>query len=182
MRHGNIYPPSQAEQALGNFFRIGNLAALRQLALQRVAHEVENQLSEYMHEHGLQGWESGERVLVLLDNTHASEVAVRRAWRLANAFNAELIAAHPVSLMTEQGMTHILTVAMDLNATLAQIEGVNVAKELHGLVREYHVGHVVVIAAPQPWYVRWRSLSLAERLLTAEPHLDVHLVSRIGGS
>jgi two-component system, OmpR family, sensor histidine kinase KdpD len=181
MRHGNIYPPLQAEQALGNFFRIGNLAALRQWALQRVAHEVEHQLSEYMHEHGLEGWESGERVLVLLDNTHASEVAIRRAWRLATAFNSELIAAHPASLMTEQGMTHILTVALDLNAKLVQIDGLNVAKELDALVRERRVGHVILIAAPQPWYKRWRAASLAERLLAAEPHLDVHLVSRASG-
>jgi two-component system sensor histidine kinase KdpD len=115
MRHGNIYPPEQAQRALDSFFRKGNLAALRELVLKRVAMEVEQQLQEYMHEHRIEGWEAGERVLVLLDNTHASEVAIRRAWRLAHAFNGELIAAYPGPLLKEQGMTHTLTVALDLS-------------------------------------------------------------------
>ncbi len=175
MRHGNIYPAAQAEQALSNFFRPGNLAALRQLALQRVAQEVELQLTGYMQEHGLEGWESGERVLVLLDNTAASEVAVRRAWRLAHAFNTELIAAHPATLLKEQGMTHILTVALDLNAKLVEIPGVDNAKEIGALIQEHHVGHVTLIAS-RPSRFRTRT-TLAEVLLASHPHLDVHLVA-----
>ena len=175
MRHGNIYPPQQASQALEGFFRRGNLAALRELVLKRVALEVEQQLQEYMHEHRLEGWEAVERVLVLLDNTPASEVAVRRAWRLAHAFNGELIAAYPSPLLKEPGMTHILTVALDLNATTREIAGVDIAAELSELVAAEGVAHLTLLAPEQGRRLVSRK-PLAERLLDRHPHLDIHLV------
>jgi two-component system sensor histidine kinase KdpD len=75
MRHGNIYPPGQAERALEGFFREGNLDALRELVLKRVTHEVEQDLTEYMHEHGLQGWEAAERSIVILFTPRSSAMA-----------------------------------------------------------------------------------------------------------
>jgi two-component system sensor histidine kinase KdpD len=177
MRHGNIYPPEQASRALESFFRKGNLAALRELALKRVALDVEQQLQEYMQEHKLEGWEAGERVLVLLDNTRASEVAVRRAWRLAHAFNCELFAAYPAPLLREQGMTHILTVAQDLNATLREIPGDDLASELSELIAGEHITHVTLLT-PKPRRT-WLAFgaSLADRLLARHPHLDLHFVA-----
>ena len=179
MRHGNIYPAAQAERALEGFFRPGNLAALRQLALQRVASEVGQQLTEYMHEHQIQGWEAGEKVLVLLDATPASEVAVRRAWRLGHAVGSGLVAAYPATLLSEQGMTHIITVAADLNAELREIPGINVVEELSALVIELHAGHVTLLAEPIHRFRLFRKSTLGETLLARHPHLDLHLVSRV---
>ncbi|MEO9256597.1 MAG: sensor histidine kinase KdpD [Tepidiformaceae bacterium] len=176
MRHGNIYPPHQAEQALANFFREGNLGALRQLALQSVAREVEEDVTEYMHDHGLEGWQTGDRVLVLLDNRESSEIAVRRAWRLAHAFGAELIAAYPEPLLAEQGMTHILTVATDLNATLVALPGGDLVAELAALVRERNVSNVTLVAEPARHRL-FRGKTLAERLLELQPQLQLHLIS-----
>jgi two-component system sensor histidine kinase KdpD len=179
MRHGNIYPPEQARQALEGFFRAGNLAALRELALRRVTLGVEQQLQEYMHDHRLEGWETSERCLVLLDNTHASEVAVRRAWRLAHAFNSDLLVAYPSPLLREQGMTHILTVALDLNAELREIAGVHLEEELSELVRAESIVHLTLLSRPAGRFTLTRR-SLAERLLARHPHLDVHLVAAAG--
>lgn len=176
MRHGNIYPPQQAQQALAGFFRKGNLAALRELALKRVALEVEQQLHGYMHEHKLEGWEAGERVLVLLDNTPASEVAVRRAWRLGHAFNCELIAAYPAPLLKEQGMTHILTVAQDLNAATRELPGVDIAAELSALIRAENATHVTLLAPARRRFQLLASPPLFEQVLARHPHLDIHLV------
>jgi two-component system sensor histidine kinase KdpD len=176
MRHGNIYPPEQAQRALDSFFRKGNLAALRELVLKRVALEVEQQLQEYMHEHRIEGWEAGERVLVLLDNTHASEVAIRRAWRLAHAFNGELIAAYPAPLLKEQGMTHILTVALDLNATIREIAEADLLAELSALIASAGITHVTLVTQPRGRLASFARPTLAERLLDRHPHLDVHLV------
>ncbi len=100
MRHGNIYPPEQAERALEGFFREGNLAALRELVLRaRRRSEVEQQLDEYMREHRLEGWEASERV-ARAARQHATppRSRVRRAWRLAHAFDGELFAAYPAPL------------------------------------------------------------------------------------
>lgn len=175
MRHGNIYPPEQAARALEGFFLPGNLGALRELALRRVTREVEQQLVEYMYEHGLRGWETSERVLVLLDNTQASERALRRAWRMAHAFNGELYAAYPAGLKREAGMVHILTVAQDLNAEVRELPGVNLEAELGAVIRHENIVHVTLIH--RPGRGPFRRPTLAERLLRAHPHLAVHLVA-----
>ncbi len=177
MRHGNIYPPQQAQQALEGFFRKGNLVALRELVLKCVAREVEQQLQTYMHEHRLEGWEAGERVLVLLDNTPATEVTIRRAWRLAHAFNGELIAAYAATSLKDQGMTHILTVALDLNATIREIPGLSLADELAELVTAECVTHITLQAHPQRRLRLFVSPTLGEQLLARHPHLEIHLVA-----
>lgn len=178
MRHGNIYPPEQAERALAGFFREGNLAALRDLVLRRVTLEADQQLNEYMREHDLKGWETGERCLVLIDNTPASEVAIRRAWRLAHAVEGELVAAYPAALLREQGMTHILTVAMDLNTRLKEIPGIDLARELSDLIVAENAIHVTLLAEPRHIVGGFRRSSLADRLLERHPHVDLHLVAR----
>ncbi|MFN0094989.1 MAG: sensor histidine kinase KdpD [Dehalococcoidia bacterium] len=174
MRHGNIYPPAQAAQALEGFFREGNLVALRELVLKRVAQEAEQDLHAYMHDQGVEGWTASERILVLLENTEASEVAVRRAWRLAHAFNATLFAAFPARLLKEQGMVHILTVATDLNAKTVEIPGIDLASELSGVITAEAITHVTLCAASARW--RWRR-SLAETLLGRHPHIEIHLIA-----
>ncbi len=178
MRHGNIYPAEQAERALQGFFREGNLAALRDLVLKRVTQEVEQDLAEYMHAHSLEGWETGERCLVLLDNTPDSEVAVRRAWRLAHAFNGDLLATYPKWALKEQGMTHILTVAMDLNATLKEIPGEDLEREISDLIRGENVVHVTLIAEAATTLFGLQRAQLHDRLLKTHPHLDIHLVAK----
>lgn len=177
MRHGNIYPPEQAERALHGFFREGNLTALRELVLRRVADQVEQELDEYMREHRLEGWEAGERVLVLLDNTRASEVAIRSAWRLASAFDGGLIAAYPAPLAREQGMTHILTVAMDLNATVKELPGDDLAAELSALIRAENASHVTLIAEAGRALLGFRHETLVDRIVRLHPRINVHLVA-----
>jgi K+-sensing histidine kinase KdpD len=142
-----------------------------------VATEVGQQLSEYMHEHRLEGWEAGEHILVLLDNTHASEVAVRRAWRLAHALNGDVLAAYPAPLATEQGLTHILTVAMDLNASVRELPGVSVFDELSEVIRAKQITQLLLIAAPAGRVAVFKRPGLADRLLHAHPHLSVTLVA-----
>ena len=175
MRHGNIYPTEQALRALEGFFRPGNLAALRELALRRVTQEVEQDLVEYMHEHGLSGWETTERVLVLVDNTHASERALRRARRLANAFNGELFAAYPAPAQKKPGMVHILSVAQDLNAELRELPGDDVLGELGTVIRSENIVHVVLIHTESGPF---RRAALHDRLLKQNPSIDVVLVGR----
>jgi two-component system sensor histidine kinase KdpD len=176
MRHGNIYPPEQARRALDGFFRKGNLAALRELALKRVALGVEQQLQEYMHDHRLEGWVPGEKVLVLLDNTRASETAIRRAWRLAHAFNGQLIAAYPATLLKQQGMTHILTVALDLNANTHELPGIDLESELSALIAEENITHLTLLTRPSGRIGAFFRQRLEDHLQARHPALEVHLV------
>src|SRR5260221_11924207 len=88
MRNGNIYPPGRIDAALDNFFREGNLTALRELALRRTAEKTEEQLQEYMTEHGItEIWPASERVLVGLEARPHTREVIRDAWRLAHGRN-----------------------------------------------------------------------------------------------
>src|SRR5581483_9891405 len=79
MLHGNIYPNSRVDDALRNFFRKGNLAALRELALRRVAEKTDDQLQEYMRTQGIdRNWACAERVLVCVPPTVQAQQLVRR--------------------------------------------------------------------------------------------------------
>ena len=94
MRHGNIYPPDRIEASLNNFFREGNLTALREMALRRTAEKTEAQLQQYMTEHGINElWPASERVLVGFDARPHTRQVIRDAWRLAHGLHADLIAA-----------------------------------------------------------------------------------------
>jgi two-component system sensor histidine kinase KdpD len=93
MRLGYIYPPNRIEAALSNFFREGNLTALRELALRRTAEKTEAQLEQYMVEHGIQDlWPAHERVLVSFDHRPHTRLVIRHAWRLAHGLHADLLA------------------------------------------------------------------------------------------
>src|ERR1700682_1025249 len=84
MKHGNVYPPERAERALDQFFREGNLIALREMALRKMAQVCEQELEEYMHEHNVQTtWPAAERVMVCVDNQPQAQNLVRRGWRMA---------------------------------------------------------------------------------------------------
>src|SRR5581483_6109503 len=94
IKHGNVYPPELAEAALRNFFREENLTALRELALRQTAQHVDTELQEYMLGRGNDStWATSDRVLVCVDYQQRSKHLIRRAWRMAERLQAELVAA-----------------------------------------------------------------------------------------
>src|SRR5450755_989528 len=92
MAHGNVYSADRIDTALANYFRIGNLAALRELALLWVADRVDENLQEYRERHDIaESWETKERVLVALSGAPGGDDLVRRAARIAMRTKAQLI-------------------------------------------------------------------------------------------
>lgn len=96
MAHGNIYAPEKIDAALANYFRPGNLTALRQLALLWVADRVDEALQSYRSEHGIGGvWETRERVVVALTGGPEGDTLIRRAARIADrSAGGDLLAVH----------------------------------------------------------------------------------------
>ena len=96
MAHGNIYPPEKIDAALTNYFRSGNLAALRELALLWLADKVDEGLQRYRTEHKIQGaWEARERVVVALTGGPEGKTLIRRAARIAaRSAGGDLLAVH----------------------------------------------------------------------------------------
>jgi two-component system, OmpR family, sensor histidine kinase KdpD len=95
MAHGNIYQPDKVDAALGNYFRLGNLNALRELALLWLADKVDDAVQQYRRDHAIEGtWETRERVVVALTGGPEGETLIRRASRIAARGGADLLAVH----------------------------------------------------------------------------------------
>ena len=205
MRHGNIYPPERVETALNNFFREGNLTALRELALRRTAEKTEEQLQEFMTEHGISKlWLANERVLVGFDARPHTRQVIRDAWRLAHGLHADLIA---VSVQPEgylaftskligwlkyggdakryreaalQRLEANALLAEDLGAEVIRTRSSDIAKALVQIAKERQVTQIVL---GQPARSRWEEIirgSIINRVLRMSTDIDIHLVPRSG--
>ena len=203
MKHGNIYPSERIDAALNNFFREGNLTALRELALRRTAEKTEAQLEQYMTEHHIsQPWPASERVLVGFDSRPHTRQVIRDAWRLAHGLRADFIA---VSIQPEGYLAftskligwlkygkdalkyreaalrrleeHAL-LAEDLGAEVIRTQSSDIARTLVEIAREHQVTQIVL---GQPARSRWEELlrgSIVNRLLRLSSEMDIHLVPR----
>ena len=97
MAHGNIYAADKIDASLSNYFRVGNLSALRELALLWLADRVEDSLQRYLDDHAIdQTWETRERLIVGITGTATDADLLRRAARIASRTGAELFAVHVV--------------------------------------------------------------------------------------
>src|SRR5215470_15694228 len=95
LKEGKVYLPEQAKAAIQNFFRKGNLIALRELSLRRTAERVEEQMRDYRENQGIRDvWQAGERILVCIGPGALAERLIRAGRRLAAALHAEWIVAY----------------------------------------------------------------------------------------
>src|ERR687898_3452591 len=102
LAHGNIYAPEKIDAALANYFRPGNLAALRELALLWVADRVDDALEDYREHHGItEPWETRERVVVAITGAPGADSLVRRAARIAQRAHGGMLGVH---IRSEDGL------------------------------------------------------------------------------
>jgi two-component system sensor histidine kinase KdpD len=183
MREGKIYPAAQARMALENFFRKGNLTALRELALRRTAENVDTTLERYMTEHQIDPpWTATERIMVAVDHHPFGKDLVRRGWHLARGLKAALLVvyvrspARPLSPEEAAGLAQTLELGEDLGADVLTVDGDDVAATLARLAQERNVTQIVLGHTPRsPWREVWQP-SVPRRLLRLVTQ-DVHLIS-----
>jgi two-component system sensor histidine kinase KdpD len=142
LEQGLIYPPDRARAAMTNFFRTGNLNALRELALRRTAKEVQDQLEEYMAEHRIDGtWPATDRVMVAIDHRPIARNLLRTAWRLGHALRADAIMA--VTVVGRETLDPVQQKRLRENLTLAEDLGIEV-HELRGAGSRLAIGDALV--------------------------------------
>jgi two-component system, OmpR family, sensor histidine kinase KdpD len=185
LQDGKVYVPQQAERAAQNFFRKGNLIALRELALRRTAERVDAQMRLYKTEHGIQRvWPTGERILVGVSPSPASAQLVRATRRMAGSLHAEWIAAYvetPASLRLSandrQRVAQNLRLAEQLGAEVVTLSGQSVAQETLRYARQHNVTKIVI---GKPTHPRWRDLfapSFLEEMVRGSGGIDVYAIS-----
>lgn len=185
---GKVYVPDQAAHARENFFREGNLIALRELALRLTAQRVDAQMQRYRVKHGIEGtWSVAERVLVCVSPSPASERLVRGARRLAARLHADWIAAYvetPASLRlsaeARRRVTGHLRLAQSLGAETVTLSGVRGAEEVTRFARSRNVTRIVV---GKPTHATFRDRvrpSFLDQLVRLSGDIEVHVMT--GGS
>jgi len=185
IRHGNVYPQERVEQALRSFFREGNLNALRELALRRVATTVEEDLEEYMRQHQIEAaWPAGERVMACVDARPDDQRVLRRAWRMANRLQADLLAVFvetprwaSASPEERRALEENLRFAEDLGAEIIRITGSDIASELVRIAREKNAGRIVIGRPTRRGLSLLLRGSTAVKLLRLATDVDVQVVA-----
>jgi len=184
MRRGDIYPLERVGRALGNFFRQGNLIALRELALRQVAQAVDRSLESYREKE-----ESGanvavrERIAVCISSNPAAQYLIARGARMAQALDGELHIVY-VDLGQDNNENNQKTLAANIQfaenvgAQVARVKGNSVAEVVADFVRGKHITQVVFGRSATSGWRRYLYLSAIHKFLRDAPPVDVHIVTQ----
>ena len=184
MRRGDIYGKEKVEQALKNFFRRGNLIALRELALRQVAEQVDRSLWSYMDEKEIrENWNVRERIAVCISSNPRAQFLVARAARMARRMDAELYAIHvdvnqDGDSQAERSLAANLKFAETLGAKPVRLNGDNVADAAAQFVREKHVTQVILGRSAVEGWRKLLYMNAINRFLKEAPAVDVHIVTQ----
>jgi two-component system sensor histidine kinase KdpD len=180
---GKVYVPDQAARAVRQFFRKGNLTALREMALRRAAERVDDQMRAYMQTRAIPGpWSASERILVCVSPSTLSERLVRSARRLADELDAEWFAVHVetpggISSASRDRVARTLQLAEELGAKTTTMPGSEVVEATLAYARQHNITKVVV---GKPLRPRWEELlrgSVVDRLIRNSGPIDVYVIS-----
>ncbi|MGH9041878.1 MAG: universal stress protein, partial [Acidimicrobiia bacterium] len=184
MAHGNVYAPEKVDAALANYFRPGNLAALRELALLWVADKVDVALEEYRERHGIsEPWETRERVVVALTGAPGTEDLLRRAARIAQRTHGELLGLH---VQTDEGLAGAPSGLLDahrrllteLGGTYHEVVGGDVAVALSDFARAENATQIVLGASRRSRLQEAVRGSVINRVVRLSGSIDVHVISQ----
>jgi two-component system sensor histidine kinase KdpD len=184
MAHGNIYDAEKIDTALANYFRVGNLAALRELALLWLADRVDESLNDYRERHGIaEPWQTKERVVIALTGAPGGDVLIRRTARLAMRINAAVIGVH---VHSTDGLAGPATAALaahralleDLGGRYIEVAGSDVGEALVQVARAENATQIVLGASHRS---RWTELlhgSVINGVVRQSGKgIDVHVIS-----
>src|SRR6476620_3205286 len=184
MAHGNIYAAQKVDAALGNYFRVGNLTALRELALLWLADRVDEALERYRHDQGIsETWPARERVVVAVTGGPESDALLRRGARIASRGAGGELAA--VYVARSDGLVGASLDALaehrhltsELGGTFHTVTGDDVAEAVLDFARGVNASQIVIGASRRS---RWQSLvsrGVGEAVVAGSGEIDVHIVS-----
>jgi Osmosensitive K+ channel histidine kinase len=183
LKEGKVYAPDRSMVAAGNFFRKGNLTALREIALRKTAQRVDLQLRDYMQEHRINGpWKTMERLMVGVGPSPYSEQLIRWTRRVAATMDAPWVAVYvktpqPLSDESEKRLKKNIALAQELGATLITTNDDNI---VHALLRVAKQNNVTQIVIGKSLTTPLRDLiqggSLVSRLIRASGGIDIYVV------
>lgn len=185
LREGKVYLSEQAARAVDNFFRRGNLLALRELALRRAADRVDLDVLAHREEHEIKKtWPTQERIVVCVGPAPASARLVRAAARMAAGLRAPWAAAYvdsvgvaPMSHADRERLEAHLRLAESLSAEIVRLSGTKISAALLDYCRQHNVTRIII---GKPTHSRLRDVlrgSLLDEVVRGSGDIDVHVIS-----
>lgn len=183
MEHGNVYPPEKIDSSLRNYFRTGNLTALRELALLWVADQVDDQLDDYRAEHNItRTWETRERIVVALTGGPEGDTILRRAARIAErTTGADLLAVHVTRSdgLIDSGPDHLARqrkLVEDFGGSYHQVIGNDIPSAILDFARGVNATQLVLGASRRGALASRLSAGVGATISVRSDAIDVHLV------
>lgn len=185
LAEGKVYTAERIEVAANNFFRVGNLTALREMALRLTAEHVDHKLQDYMQQKRIAGpWKSGERLLVAVGPSPFAARLIRWTRRMAYSLEATWLAVYietPQALnpQAQEQLARNIALARSLGGEVIIAGGDDISRSLLRIARQRNVTQVI-IGKPQQtsrWQMIWRGGSLVDRLIKESGDIDVYVVT-----
>ncbi len=188
LREGKVYVKAQAERALNHFFSPGNLTALRELALRKVAQHVDRDMVDYMQAHAIGGpWPAGERILVCVSEHASAAELVRYARRVAAALKAEWTALYIESprhvTLTEVDKDRVadtLRLAQRLGGQTASLPGRDIAESILNYAHRNNITQIIIAKSERPFWFELLHGSVVRDLVRDSGAISVTTVSPHG--
>jgi two-component system sensor histidine kinase KdpD len=184
MKRGDVYSSEKVERSLKNFFRRGNLIALRELALRQVAEQVDRSLETYMEDEDIRkNWGVRERMAICVSGNPAGQYLVARGARMARRMDAELYVVHVDRELgpkesNQSALVANLKFAESLGAKVIRLKGRSVADTVADFVRSKHITQVIFGRAQVHDWRKYLYLSAVHRFLRESPPVDIHIVTQ----
>ena len=190
LRRGEVYKPQNVEAALKNFFRKGNLNALREITLRQTAQEVNEELEEYMEQHGIKdNWKTVERVMVCVTPTPNANRLIRRGARIAKRYKCEWfvvtvdstrISAKVLYERSPERESAVLDtsfrLAERLGAEVIILKGKSVSSELVKFAFKRHITQIIIGHSERSTIQKLFRGSTITKLLRETKDIEVHII------
>ena len=185
LREGKVYVPQQAARAIEEFFRKGNLTALRELALRQTARRVDDQLRDYMRTRSIPGpWPANDRILVGISAHPLGERLVRAARRMADqlgvewfVLNVETPGFSRLTSAERDQLARTMRLAEELGARTRSLPGNSVVETMLTYAHRHNITKLIVGKSLQPRWIEILRGSTVDQLLRQSGHIDVYVIS-----
>jgi two-component system sensor histidine kinase KdpD len=184
MARGDIYPQERVERALQNFFRRGNLIALREMALQRITRAVDRTLDDYVQRKKLSGnWTIAERVAVCISANPESRDLIARGARMAEAMCGELYVLHVEGEREEpekrrRSLEANIQFAENVGAKVVRLKGKSVPTVTAEYVAKNRITQAIFGRSAVKGLKKYLYYRALQQFMTDAPHVDLHIVTQ----
>ena len=171
LKEGKVYLPDNARRAIDQFFKLGNLTALRELALRRTADRVDEQMLSHLRQQGIEGpWPTAERLLVCVGGDELSEAVVRTAARMSAALKSDWVALHlnpsereNTDRAAQRRIEKAMRLATRLGATTARLNAKDLPTEILSYARRNNITQIVIGRSRGGAIAKWLDRSLSDQ-------------------